>query len=67
MALCRQMDHSVYLMLSDHFTHFLIVAYIGAYEGVVGLLLDVFKIGKIACVSEFVKIHDIVVGIFVDK
>ncbi len=54
-------------MTGDDATHFVKVGYVGFYECIVGFVLDVLEIGKVAGIGEFVKVDDVVFGIFVDE
>ncbi len=67
MALCRQMDYAVDVVLSDKFKHPVKVADVSFDESVVWLVFDISKIGEIAGISELVNIYYMVVRVFVDK
>ena len=54
MALGSQMDDAVHLLLLHQFIKGFKDADVHLYKLVVGLILNVFKIGEVSCVCEFV-------------
>lgn len=62
-----QVDDAVHVILLHHATHAIEVADVHSDEAVVGAVLYVLEIGQVAGVSEFVKVDDVVFGVFVDK
>lgn len=67
MTFGRKMDNPVNVMLAHHTAHGVDVNYVGLDKCIVGTIFDILEIGKIAGVSQFVEIYDIVLRIFVDK
>ena len=66
-ALGGKVDNAVYIVLLEHFQHFVVVADVGFYKSVVGFVLHIFKVGQIAGVCQFVKVNYLVIRIFVHK
>ena len=60
-----QVDHSVDIVLAEHFADGVVVADVGLDEGVVRSIFDVSQVGQIAGIGQFIEIDDPIVGIFV--
>ena len=67
MAFGGQMDDAVHMILFHQGIDGIKIADVCFDEGVVGLVLYILEIGQITGISQFVKIDDMVVGVFVDK
>ena len=67
MALRCQMDNARYLFLFHQAMDSRKVAYICLDETVIGLVLYVFEVGKIARIRQFIHVDYFVPGIFIDK
>ena len=65
MAFGGQVDHSVDIVLAEHFADGVVVADVGLDEGVVRSIFDVSQVGQIAGIGQFIEIDDPIVGIFV--
>ncbi len=67
MTFCGKVDDAVNFILAHYPAHSLKVNNVGFDECVVRFILDVFQIGEVAGVGQFVEIDDVVVGVFVYK
>ena len=67
MALGSKMDDAVNLFVLNELAEVGEVADIHLHELIVGLVLYVFQVGKVAGVGKLIKVDDFVVGVFVDK
>ena len=67
MAFGCKMDNAIDVVLSENGQHSLKIANIATLKMVIVAILDIFEIGKIACVCQFVEIDDVVLRIFVDE
>ena len=66
-ALGGEVDDAIDLLVLHELVNRLEVADVGLYELIVRLVLDVFQIGKIACVSQLVEVDDFIIGILVHE
>ena len=62
-----QMDNAVYLLVLHELVEGIKVADVHLDELVVGLILYVLEVGKVAGIGQLVKIDNLVLGIFVDE
>ena len=67
MALGGEVYDACYLMLADYAAHLVEIGDVGLHEGIIRLVLDVFQIGEIARIRQFVEVDNVVVGVFVDE
>jgi hypothetical protein len=67
MAFGREMNDAVDGILLEEREHIIEFADVAFHENIIGTVFDVFQVGQIAGISEFVEIDDAVVGIFVHK
>ena len=67
MALGGKVYDAVNLIFPYDAAHLVKVGYVGLNERVVWLVLDILEVGKVACISQFVEVDDMVVGILVDE
>ena len=67
MALGCQVDDAVHMFLLHQFVYSLKVADVHLHKLVVGPILYILQIGKVASVGQFVEIDDFIVWIFVHK
>ena len=67
MALGCQVYDAIHLLLLHEGIEGLEVADVHAHELVVGAVLHVLQVGKIAGIGEFVQVDDIVVGVLVHE
>lgn len=67
MAFGRQVDDAVDAVLLQQREDRFKIADVGLYERVVRGFFDVFQVGQIAGIGQFVQVDNVVVGIFVDK
>ena len=67
MALGREVDYAVHAIGFHELLHLGEVADVGAYERVVRLVFDVFKVGEVARVSELVDVHHVVLRVLVHQ
>lgn len=65
MALGCEMDDAVNFIFPNDAPHLVEVGYVGFYECVIRLILDVLEIGKIPGIRKLVEVDDMVVGILV--
>ena len=65
MAFGCQVDDAFDVVGFHYLNHFLIVADIGLYKGVVRGFLHVLEVGKVAGIGELVEVYDVIFGIFV--
>ena len=67
MAFCGQVNNAIYVIFLHELLDEFKITDVTLHEGVVWCILDVLQIGKIACVSQFVEIDDVIVWIFCDE
>ena len=61
------MDDAVHLILLQQLEHAVEVADVGLDEDVIGPILNVFQVGQIAGIREFVEVDNAVVGVLVHE
>ena len=67
MALGRKMDDAVYPVVADDAAHQLQVGDVALDERIVRPVFDVLEVCQVAGVGQFVKVDDVIFGIFFDK
>ena len=67
MAFGGKMYDAIDLVIDHKFIHCVKVAYITLEKRVVGFILNIFEIGQITGICEFIHVYDVVLGIFVHK
>jgi len=67
MALGREMDDAIHMLLCHELQDTLEVADVHPDKLVVRSVLDVFQIGEVTRISQLVEVDDLIVGIFVDE
>ena len=67
MAFGGEVDNAVHVFGLHQFVNAFEVANVHLDELVIGLALDVFQVGEIASIGQFVEIDDIVIGVLVHK
>ena len=67
MALGSEVNDAVNLVLAHNFEHTLIVRNVRLHEGLVGLPLNIFEVGKITCIGQQVEVHNVVLGVLINK
>jgi hypothetical protein len=67
MTLGGKMYNAIYLMLYDYASHLVKIGDIGLDKCIVGAILYILEIGEVTGIGEFVKVYDVIIGIFVDK
>lgn len=65
MAFCRKVDDAVDVLILHEFVEGVKVAYVHLDKLVVWLVLDVFEVGEVARISEFVEVDDVVFRVLV--
>jgi hypothetical protein len=61
------MDDAVNMLVADQLIHCIEIADIRLDKLVVGFILDIFEIGKVARIGKLVEIDYLVFGILIDK
>lgn len=61
------MDDAVHLFLLHQLVEGVEVADVHLYKLVVGLILDIFQVGKVACIRQLVEVDDVILWIFVHE
>ena len=49
------------------FQYFIKVTDIGLYKGIIRLIFDIFQIGQISSISQFIQIDNMIFRIFIDE
>ena len=55
------------MILLEEFQHFIKVTDISSYKGIVRLIFDIFQIGQITGISQFIQIDYVIFRIFIDE
>ena len=64
MTLCGQMYDAVYFFVLHQAVECIKIADVQPCKFVVGIVLNISKVGKIACVGQFVEIDNLVLRVF---
>ena len=67
MTLGGEVYDTIHLLLLHQFVECVEVADVHLHKLIVRLVLDVLEVGEVACISQFVEIDDVVVGILVHE
>ena len=67
MALGRKVDYPVHIILFHQRLHRFIVTDVGFYKDIILLALNVFQVGQISCIRQFVEVDDAVFRVFVHE
>ena len=67
MAFGCQVDDTINTILPHQSLHFFKIADVGFYKCIIRLVLNIFQVSQITCISQFVKIDNVIVRIFVHK
>ena len=67
MALGSKVNYAVYFISIHQLSHLLIVTDVGFDKHIVGTIFNINQIGQVSGISQFVKVDNSIIGIFVDK
>ena len=67
MALGRQMDDAIHVLLLHQLEHPLEVADIHLHKAVVGPVLNVLEVGQVPRIGELVQVNDLILRVLVHK
>ena len=67
MAFCGKMHNRTWLMFGKQAVEQCCIADVTLHEQVPGIILQGFQGIEIACVSQFIQIHNLVIGMFCNK
>ena len=62
-----QMDYAIDIIINNQFLHQIIITDVPFHKSIVGRILYVIKICKVACISQFVKVYDAIIRILFHK
>lgn len=67
MTLCRKMNHAINMFGLHQLMHHIKIAYISLQKRIVRFVLNISKIGQIACIGQFININYVIFRIFINK
>ena len=67
MALGSEMDDAIHLVVLHQLQHLVEIADIALNESIVRLVLNVFEVSQVTCVSQLVEVDDVILRIFVHE
>ena len=67
MALGSEMDDAIHLVVLHQLQHLVEIADIALNESIVRLVLNVFEVSQVTCVSQLIEVDDVILRIFVHE
>ena len=67
MALGRQMNDAIDLLILHQLIECLEVADVHPYEPIVRLILDILQVSQVASIGQLIQIEDVILRIFIDE
>ena len=67
MALCREMDDSVYIIFCENLRYMSMITDISLHEDIVRTILDVLKVLQVARIGQRIEVYDPVIRILIHE
>lgn len=67
MTLCCQVYHSIGIVTVEQGIYCLFIGNIGPFEDVVGVVVYVFQVLQVTCISEYIDVDDLIVGVSLEQ